>query len=183
MNYWQLIPNMLTGCWVLGSLRDESGQPVDERLFIRGEKVELNGALLFSVSLEGRPVDYTRAIFNVPVVRPRVADLIEAQGPNQIQRIAVQVDGHAEPFEIVNILRKLDCIDTTITKIRTWTRAEIPRLEGTYKAVDWLRIDREKARGAHIFRIDEWPIPVIVSQQMRESFEEAGITGITYEAR
>jgi hypothetical protein len=52
-----------------------------------------------------------------------------------------------------------------------------PEKVGEYRVVAGMRIDPEKAAGAHIFRPWGWTMALVVSEYLKQALEREGITG------
>src|SRR5262245_16614006 len=116
--YFQVVDDFPPrGRWYLNGLRDSAGVRLDSRVFRYGSRVETAPQLCLpsyegerrveivpplrvSRRREGRPLDFTLADFEVPVVTARVAELIARAGTRDIQRFPVRVDGCEDPYEI-----------------------------------------------------------------------------------
>ncbi len=165
--------------WFLSGLSSSKGEAVDDYQFKRGNPVDVFEPLRISVQIPGRVLDFTH--WPLPIVKPRVADIIEAMDPHAIQRIPIKVIGHDEPFEVMNVIARLDCIDRSVTKIRMWTEEDgFPELVGKYKAVEWLKVDPSKVGGSHIFLIEKWTVAMVVSDVLRESLVSTHVTAISF---
>ena len=94
--------------------------------------------------------------------------MLEAFASWDIQRVPAQLEAGGD-IEILNVLTVLDCFDRE-------------RSEATYEGekpnmVTKLRIQPEKAEGHHIFRLKDWPGPLIVSGLILEQLRRIGATG------
>jgi hypothetical protein len=81
-----------------------------------------------SVPLEekGKPLDFTFAGLDTPVVHMKVASTFAELAPNDVQLLPVDVEGQPEQFSILVATKLIQCIDE---KASGWTaRLELPLL-------------------------------------------------------
>ncbi|MFA4870649.1 MAG: DUF1629 domain-containing protein [Pedobacter sp.] len=77
-----------------------------------------------------------------------------------------------------------DCVDEKKSEFEYWNDAEVqmvPVRENTYKSLNRFSIDSTKCGDARIFRILKYFPTIIVTEDLKKSFEELGITGLKYE--
>jgi hypothetical protein len=183
--YFELTDNMrIRHRWHLRSPVDEAGQPLSNPwLFRKGRKIESQSVIRFPVQPDGVTLEFTVASFSIPVVHERVVQLFDRLGIQEVQFIPVTVKGHAGPYFILNTLRSLRCIDDArCLEVEYWKpEDERPDKEGQYRAVTGMRIDPTKVGDARIFRPWGWNVSLIVSEDLKEALEQAGITGTKFE--
>lgn len=189
----------LEGRWFLNGLRDDSGTELDSRDFTHGrfmkvspspsislwneEKIiDVNPPLRVSWSREGKPLDFTYAAHDMPVVTARVADLIAATAASDIQRVPVRVDKLDETFEIINVISLVDCIDTERSEIQWFEEGNKvrPDLAGTPEMITKLVIDSSRTDGHNVLRPKGWDMVIIVSGFVKDALEAAQVTGVKF---
>ncbi|MCP3063200.1 hypothetical protein LXT21_30930 [Myxococcus sp. K38C18041901] len=75
-------------------------------------------------------------------------------------------------FIILVATKLIRCIDEQASKVQFWDPKHAPRgKEGTYYAVDDMRIDTSKVGNAKVFRTEDWDIALIVSEDIKEALE------------
>ncbi len=144
--------------------------------------LELGCVPRFPLDVPGRPLDYCWAAFTIPVVHGRVVQLFERLGVGEVQFIPARVEGHTEPWFILNALRVIRCIDDArCAEVRYW-RPEDNRPDklGEYRVVAGLRVDPTKVGEARIFRPWGWRVALIVSEELKQALEQEGITGTRF---
>lgn len=156
-----------------------SGDPVDKWAYTRCEWVADSRTVPLTIRNEGARVDYSPTAFGSLVLSERMAVVLDAVAPSDIQRIPAVVEGDPGPWEVLNVLPCVDCIDHQRSQIQYYPadhaeKANEPR--GVFRLV----IDPAKTQGRQIFRPEGWQVVVIVSAKVKESLEVAGITGIDY---
>jgi len=139
----------------------------------------------------GRPLDFSFGYFDFLLVRTHVADLIEAHG-GKIQRFSVDLEPTGEsgyemiftldsPRGLVDLSRaeEFEFYQEDDTRVVLPYGGIAPRQKGMlYKVYD-LYIDAERAKGLTIFRPWEYS-SLIISGELKQAFEAAGVTGISY---
>lgn len=165
--------------WHLRTPVTEHGGKVDPWLFFDGQRLELQGQIRFPVKPAGYPFDFTLASFSIPVVNRRGVEVFERLGLQEVQFLPAQVEGYAEPSFILNTLRVIRCIDDArCGEARHWMPEDgQPEKVGQYHVVSGLRIDPTKVGTTHIFRTWGWTVALIVSEELKQALEQAGLTG------
>ena len=119
----------------------------------------------------------------IPIVRLRVAKLLERLAPGDVEFVPAVVDGFSEGFHILNVLTTVRCIDDTASAYtEKFTEADadlFPDKVGHYMRVSGLRIDKAKVQDAQVFRTWGW-VTIIVAEEIKNAFEAAHITGAKF---
>lgn len=86
-----------------------------------------------------------------------------------------------EECEILNVVDRVGCIDEPRSQFTKWT-PEDGRLEktGDYRMVTHLQLNSRLANSHHLFRVTEWPVALIASEQVKSLLED-GTTGLRFE--
>ncbi|WP_224241935.1 imm11 family protein [Hyalangium gracile] len=184
--YYDLQDDMrIPGRWHLRSPRDERGQAVAPWQFRKGQRIAPPGMIRFPVGPGGIPQDFTLASSAIPVVHARVVRLLERLGAqDQVQFLPARIEGHEEPYFILNTLRVIRCIDDARSEeVRYWKPEDNrPDKEGEYRNVAGLRIAPSKVGGSLLFRPWGWTIALIVSEELKHAMEQEGVTGTKFVA-
>lgn len=181
--YFELMDDrQSTSRWHLGAPVDEQGQEIDPWQFKHGRWLELGGAPRFPLDIRGDPLDYCWAAFSIPVVHERVVRLFERMGVRDVQFIPVRIEGHGEPYSILNALRIVQCIDDARCRRVEYWKPEDDRPDklGQYRVVSGLRIDPAKVGDARIFRPWGWRVALIISEDIKQAMDAEGITGTRF---
>jgi hypothetical protein len=167
--------------WWLKAPVDGDGRPVDPELFRYGKLLELHSALTISVRYDGKPLDWTFADFDMPVVSKRTATLLRNICRDDFQSFDATIEGYGGDFVVLNFLKVIRCMDEQKSDILFWRKEDgLPDKIGKYKQVANLRIDSSKVRDANIFRIAGWKIALIVSEKIKNEFQREKITGVRF---
>ncbi len=179
--YFDLWDDMrLAGRWHLDGPLDERGKALNPWQFKEGRRLELEGTPRFRPDPDGKPLDFTLAGLTIPLVHARVASIFDRLGlRNEVQLIEARVEGHSEPFWILNALRVIRCIDDArCDEVRFWEpRHGAPDRVGEYRNVAGLKVDPARTEGADIFRPWGWTGALIVSERIKLEMERMNITG------
>ncbi|RKG92451.1 hypothetical protein D7V88_06100 [Corallococcus terminator] len=185
VRYFDLYENVAEGFWCLGHPLDSSRQKLDDPWqFTVGKPAHFTGQIQLPLSLEGETRDFSHAAFATPVVHARLADLFKALAPNDVELIPVEVDSHPGPYFILNAIRTISCVDVEASEEAHYWKEDdgFPEKVGTLSSLYGMRIDSSKVGDAKVFRPSEWDVALIVSEDIKEAMERAGITGAKFES-
>ena len=90
----------------------------------------------------------------------------------------------AENYYVMIIETQLDCVDEERSD---WRKFEVddpvrPDLAGEYRSFLNLVVDPGKIGDQHIFRIRKHLRSIIVSEEVKRRFEDAGVTGAVFDS-
>lgn len=193
--YFDLLDDMLVpGRWHLGEIllpdglepRLSAGIRFDPRADIStsftGMDSQGHPLLSAEVSRPGRPLDYCITAFNRPIARASLANSIATVAGSDIQCLPVRINKN-EDFCVLNAVRVVRCIDENRSEFGKWSEQDQrPDKLGKYKGVTRLRLDpRLIPEDAHFFRLKDWEVALIVSEQVKVAMERAGCLGAKFE--
>jgi hypothetical protein len=176
--YYRISDDMhLNGRWHLGAVCNDEGF-VDYE-FTMGRPARIRGRPIVELQYPGVPLDFSLTGFNVPVVSARFAEGVKPVVKDDIEFIPTQV-GDRHGYEIMNVLRLVECIDESRSEFTKWTeKDERPDLLGHYQMVPKLRIIPENIPpDLHIFRIKYWDVVIIVSDVFVEAARSIAAVGM-----
>jgi len=133
----------------------------------------------FSIAVVGRPVDFNPTTFGALVLSKLAANLVSRLAEGHIQRIPAEIDA-INDWEVVKVLAMHDCIDHRRSMIQYYppdheSHPNEPR--GVLKLVlDPARIPAD----SHIFKPRGWLVTTIVSESLKNAFEEHEISGVEF---
>jgi hypothetical protein len=182
MRYFKLSDDVeAPGRWDLGKIVNERAEVVVSGRLMKGTQQDFEG-LKVPIRSPGLPTDFSHAAFGLPVVSTKLASILTALAPDDVQLIPVTVGSLPEQHFILNALRIEKCIDDAASEeVRYWLPEDgRPEKVGTYRAVYGLRIDPTLVGAARVFRPWGWPVVLIVSEDIKEAMERAGITGASF---
>lgn len=178
MRYFKLTDDVeIPGRWHLGLITLQNGSEVS---LVSGPAADAASSTA-RLSRPGKPLDFCLSSFAVPVVRRGLADAIKAVAPDDVQRLPVEIPGHAG-FEVLITLRVIKCLDEHLSEFTKWTvndhRAD---LAGQYRMVTRLRVRPEAIPATvNLFRIEGWLIGLIVSEPIKRAMEASGCIGARF---
>lgn len=183
MNYFRIVDSFtLHDRWCLATPRSANGEEIDPRLFTEGIKYGGDKIVEVPIAQGRRPIDFTFASFDMPVLKRDTAALIQTLAADGIQRVPVKNVGGYMGYEILNLLTLLKCINEKHSLISRWTESDgIPSKVGMYAGIARLALDRASIEGHEIFRIKDWELPLIVSETVKSSLERVGTSGIAFQ--
>jgi hypothetical protein len=183
--------------WLLGEPMDAGGNRVDPGYFGEGKRLELD-ELSFPVSHPGHPLDVTFKR-SVIVVTELVGSLIAELAPGDVQRIPARIESRQERYEVINVLTRIDCIDWERTAAHVMVMGDPPHVEkGSLAALTPLleprpglslyrhvspgdmRLRTERIEGPRIFRVVDWDMFPVVTEEIKTALEAEGATGLAY---
>lgn len=186
MRYFRLFQDLyIPGIWYLGTPIDGHGRKIGTWVFTDGQSVSVIEPLRVGFSRPGNPLDFSMAdAACVPVVHPRVASVLTALAPGDVQTFPIQVEGQPEPYVLVNVTRLLKCIDDQASEhVEIWVpedEDDQPERAGEYRNVVGMRIDKSRVGDAKVFRTWGWTLTLIVSEDVKEALEGIGATGMEF---
>jgi hypothetical protein len=168
--------------WYLATPMDSQGRKVRDWDFMRGTPVDVEGRLKIPIKIAGRPLDFSWALLSVPVVHVKVASMLAERAPGDVQLIPADIEGQLEQYLVLVATRLIRCIDEQASEVSFWTPEHgVPDKVGHYMGVDRLRIDKRKVGNAKVFRPEGWSSTLIVSEEIKNAFEDMGVTGARFE--
>jgi hypothetical protein len=154
---------------------DEGCDPYD---FRRGELWTIRSRPNIAIKTPGVPFDFTLTLLDVPVATHRIAEVLSKVAEQDIQRIPATVDNRPG-YEIINICRRIRCLDERFSRFTKWMPQDgRPDRLGGYRMVTKLVVDAQLIPPAtHMFRIEGWDGPIIVSSEIMEALCSIGAVG------
>jgi hypothetical protein len=184
MRYFELLDDMrILDRWELGGPVDERGQEIWHGHFSQGLPMEVRTPAFIPLHAPGRALDYTTTALGIPVVNAKLKTLfVRLQVQEQLQFFAAAIEGQADAYCLVNLLRVIRCIDDARCEaaFRYTEEDDEPERLGEYRNVRGLRIDPSQVGDAHIFRPWGWQVAIIVSERVKQALEEASVTGVRF---
>ncbi|AKF78988.1 hypothetical protein MFUL124B02_00065 [Myxococcus fulvus 124B02] len=181
--FFELNENVQGGNWYLGDIEKAPGQEVDDPwMFRAGRPIQVQGPLSAPINEPGKALDFCLAgVGLAPILHVKLATLFMEMAPDDVQTFPVSIKGQPDQYVILVARKLFRCIDEQASKVQFWD-AEFapPGREGTYYAVDDMRIDTSKVGNAKVFRVEGWDIPLIISADIKEALERLKPTGAKF---
>ncbi|WP_309893654.1 imm11 family protein [Archangium sp.] len=183
-NYFKLTDDMTRpDRWLLGDPLDEQGKEVRALQFMSGEPMRFEGRLRVPVYHPGTSLDFTRVdTGGFPVVTEKVARVLAELAPGDIQLFPAEVESRSEPYFVVNVARRVKCIDEAASEEVLYEDPEDdwPDELGYYQAVHGMRIDPSQVGDAKVFRPWGYTGSLLVAEDVKEALERIGATGLRF---
>ncbi|HYV48883.1 MAG TPA: DUF1629 domain-containing protein [Myxococcaceae bacterium] len=137
------------------------------------------GPLTVPLLRSGNAMDWTEGDYAMPVVSEKVARILRDLAPDDVQLFPVTVQGRREPYFIANAVHACVCVDEKRSvDVRRFTKDGIrPDLAGQYEVIGKLVIDPTRTGGHKLFRVKDWEVALIASEEIKDAFERAGVVG------
>ncbi|MDP1562027.1 MAG: hypothetical protein Q8M16_11670 [Pirellulaceae bacterium] len=142
-------------------------------------QVDVSLPVKFGVLVPGLKVDYNPSCFAIPVVSKRFADVLQSISPDEIQRLPASVDNDPNNWKVLNVVSKVDCIDYARSSIQSYPQ-DHPEKPGKPRGVLRLVIDKNLAKGHHVFRAKDWEVVLIVSNDVKAALARLPVTGLEF---
>jgi hypothetical protein len=169
----------IIGRWFLAEIRDEDGKEVLNNNFCAATTYFGSKKLTVFQSTKGHGPDFSMTAFGVPIVNKAFADVVMSMAPTAIQLLPVEVDGAGDGFYILNIISEVACVDYEKTVVQRYTPdIDPPEMVGKIHSLYNITIHPDLASGYHIFRLEEWGAIIIISQELKDLFEQHRFTGM-----
>lgn len=168
--------------WFLRAPVNSFGEEVDPRIFTESLACDVTDPLTLPVRRSGKVVDFNFADFDMPVLSAAAIDQLQSIAGVHLQRVPVAIPGITARFELLNVLDSVDCIDEKSSVYTKWTPADgRPEKVGEYRMFVNLRVDRQRAEGHHLFRIDGWKVALVISELVKQTLEGLNVSGVEYQ--
>ncbi|WP_299460869.1 DUF1629 domain-containing protein [uncultured Microscilla sp.] len=86
----------------------------------------------------------------------------------------------SEKYYLLNILNNIECFDWEKSSYTRYPKDIFPDQQHLIRKVDKLVIDHKPIKERNIFRVAEKPIPIYISQKLKDAIEEADLTGVEF---
>ncbi|TVT49873.1 MAG: hypothetical protein FHK82_16860 [Sedimenticola thiotaurini] len=150
------------------------------------------GTYTIDVYQDGEELDYNEnAAYAVPVLSRKARDsligLPEIDEPYHhvvLEPLIIEGRGVAQDYFVMIIETQVDCVDEVRSEFQKYQVNDPVRPDraGEYRSFFNLVIDPTKIGDHHIFRLKRHLGSVIVSEEVKRRFEEAGVKGAVFES-
>ncbi len=184
MKYFKMSDDMrILDRWTLDNPMEGNGQELWHGQMTDGLPISVRQPARIGLYVPGRALDFSTTALSIPIIHGRVKALFVQLGlDGQIQLFPITVEGQAEPYYVLNLLRVVRCIDDARcaeVAYRTVEDGYEDRI-GEYRNVVGMRIDSSRVGDAEIFRPWGWQTNIIVSERVMLAMEKSGMTGACF---
>ncbi|MBU3661258.1 MAG: hypothetical protein FGM14_15405 [Flavobacteriales bacterium] len=136
-----------------------------------GEKIDELSLETEVKRVSGPFPDLMGSSYSQPLVSDKLKEILLQFIPNtQIQFLPVKV--HKKTYWLLNVLNNLSCFDWDRSVYTTYSSGVLRKVKkGVLKS--------ELLDGIDIFRVEEKPIDIFISEKLKTALEENNITGIS----
>ena len=165
--------------WYLASPCDLSGEEIDPRLFTQGKPVDMPADLHIAKRRRGRPLDFTLADFDMPVVSRRMAKLLLDAAQGCVQLLPAEVEDEEDEYFILNVTRTVRCISDPDSSVMRWQAGDgRPEKVGQYRMVANPVLTAASHAGEAMFRAAGWEIMLLASNTLARVLLKSGLSGL-----
>lgn len=186
MRFFRLLEDVgIANRWHLSTVLN-----VDNWLLARPPMLGMNDPLrqqVFDIELRqaGFALDYSLAGYaGVPVVSFKALQAVA--GLDGFTAIPAKINGFQQTtsYYVLHLWDEEDCVDEEVSSFEKYQVDDPvrPDLAGNYCAFFKLVVDPDRTRGKHMFRLARSGPEVIVSEEVKRRFEDAGVTGAVFES-
>jgi hypothetical protein len=165
----------------LASVSDYDLGGFDHMVFWHGQRctAKIPESVRINVDVNGTIMpDYLGNPLSWPLVSVRFEKILKAICPEDVQLIDIHLyDMHTKgvirDYSVVNVVRTIACLDfkqSTINYSSDKRIVAVPKIVIASKAIP---------NDVHMFRIQEWPYVVIISNELATAIQSAGMTGVS----
>jgi hypothetical protein len=168
--------------WFLDEPVSKTGEEIDAREFTYGRSYTGPVPANVPIQYDGRRVQFNLAAFDMPVVSEEIARLLKRMAGDEAEFFPVTIGGVISDYAILNAIYREACVDERRSEIMRWTAEDgRPDKVGRYRMVTNLTIDPTRTHDRHIFRIEDWEIALIVSQEAKQVLEDLPRLGVVFD--
>ncbi|MEZ6143442.1 MAG: hypothetical protein R3B84_22975 [Zavarzinella sp.] len=177
--YYSLIPVGRETDWYLVAPKDTSGEKINPWIFASGTKYT-GDSIHFDVKREGNQSAVTFLMYGYPVISTEVANALNNACGSEIQLIETTITGYGT-YYILNVLNVIDCLDHSCVISYYEDNYFLEYRRGLPSFVLKLKIERTKLQQQKIFRVKDWRLPIVVSEEIFQLFKEYHVNGFRIE--
>jgi hypothetical protein len=167
--------------WFLDEPLGNGGEQIDAREFCRGYPYLGDVPTAVPIQQIGRKVGFNLAAFDMPVVSDGIVGLAKAIAPTEFECFPVKIGTSTCGYSILNTICRIPCVDESRSIVTRWKQEDSrPDRIGKYRMVSNLTIDARRTHDAHIFRVEDFEIALIVSEKIKQALEETRDLGIVF---
>lgn len=168
--------------WFLDEPLSADGNEIDARAFTYGRAYVGPRPVIVPIQQNGRKVQFNLAAFDMPVVSEEIASVIGELAPRDIEFFPVTIERSLPGYVVLNTVRREACVDESMSDVTFWTTEDgRPDKVGRYRMVSDLTIDPTRTHGAHIFRIQDFEVALLVSERIKDALESIDNLGVVFE--
>lgn len=157
--------------------RDSAGTPVALGATTACRPYQGPGPLEAQIRDAGDIPDVAFPLAQGPLLRADLAAAVQELASGDIQWLDVQIPGVRDEFLLANVLREIDCVDEQWA----WNGSSARFAGHGSGTARTLKVREDLVRAAHMFRVMNWRVALLVSDDLRFMLEARRATGIRFE--
>lgn len=181
MRYYRMLDDLTGERWFIGEFKFKEGESV-WNFVASGIKDSLSYIPKAEITHKGKAVNITFGDFDIFVVDEKARNCFSSE---EVQFFSIQIshrDYSLKKYFIMTIINELACLDESLSEFDVYDKNDEirPDLAGQYKTVYKMIVDKSKTNGLDIFRIKNYNVAVIVSENLKNKLEQHLITGVKF---
>ena len=186
MKFFRLVEDLnISERWHLGNLHNKENPKIDYWLYSKPYIDQFpKGQLKIELRRNGMPLDFCFADYNTIIISKRFRDLLLTKYKGLINMMPVEICANIDKnYFLMNIYHTVDCIDEEESLFKKYSKDDKarPDLAGQYKVVYKLVINPTKVQKKAIFRIKNYEVQIVVTQEFKKMVKDYNITGCTFQ--
>jgi hypothetical protein len=164
----------------IGLIQDEAGEWLH---FMTAKPLPTHATA--DVHVIGPPLEFFYSSFNAPIACRQLATAMQRLVPGDLELVDLSLSHPVQKDLVaINVLRVQRCVDETQSEFSRFDETDThrPDLLGKFRGFTKLVVNEgEVEPGAHIFRLADWEVGLIVSGAMRQCMLDAGCVGAEFQ--
>ena len=167
--------------WFIDDPLTADGREVDPDYLVEGSRYEGPVPTVASIGNPGRELAFSFGCFDLPVVTDAVANIIRQIAPRDVQCFPIDIPGASGTYQILNAIHSLECLDEVRSEFTLSKPGHPPDLAGKYHSIAKIRIDPDRTRDHHIFRLHNWEVVLLVSGTIKDALADIPHLGVLFD--
>ena len=97
-----------------------------------------------------------------------------------VQWFPIDIPGASGSYQILNAIHSLECLDEVRAEFTLSKPGHPPDLAGKYHDIAKIRIDPDRTRDHHIFRLRDWEVVLLVSGTIKDALADIPHLGVLF---
>lgn len=179
MKYYQLLDDLeIDNRWFIGELENIEW---DFWQYVKAKPLDTIPTKSMPIEMQekGTPLDFTYSAFEIPIVNQKIKELFSEKDVN-FYPVTNKV--FKEDYFLMHILNEVECVDEQNSTFDKYEKDDPirPDKAGQYKTIYKLKIKKDISYKYDIFRVKYFNVDVIVSERIKNQFEELNLIGVKF---
>lgn len=177
MSYYELTDDInFPSRWYLGDIAFADNWEL-------AQQIDTEREYEIKVSRDGSEMDYTcNEAYGVPVVSKKFKEALAGIADIKFAKANIIGKNTGGEFYIMAIPNKLECIDEEESEFQKFEVNDLVRPDkaGEYRGFFKMVVDPDKCAGFNLFRVKGFSAAVVVSAEIKQKLESAGVSGTKF---